>query len=61
VEGPSDDPARRAGRTPENRVVHFAADEAAAPTGALVRVRTVRAHSASFAGELVAGTGRARG
>jgi len=61
VEGPSDDPSRRAGRTPENRVVHFAADEAAAPTGALVRVRTVRAHSSSFAGELVAGGGAPRG
>jgi tRNA-2-methylthio-N6-dimethylallyladenosine synthase len=54
VEGPSDDPARRAGRTPENRVVHFAADEGAAPTGAIVRARALRAHSSSLAGELVA-------
>jgi tRNA-2-methylthio-N6-dimethylallyladenosine synthase len=52
VEGPSDDPARRAGRTPENRVVHFAASEAEAPTGALVRATVLRAHSSSFAGEL---------
>ncbi|HSN13419.1 MAG TPA: tRNA (N6-isopentenyl adenosine(37)-C2)-methylthiotransferase MiaB [Anaeromyxobacteraceae bacterium] len=61
VEGPSDDPARRAGRTPENRVVHFAADEAAAPTGALVRARALRAHSSSLAGELVGAAGDARG
>jgi tRNA-2-methylthio-N6-dimethylallyladenosine synthase len=53
VEGPSDDATRRAGRTPENRVVHFAADEGAAPTGALVRARALRAHSSSLAGELV--------
>jgi tRNA-2-methylthio-N6-dimethylallyladenosine synthase len=61
VEGPSEDPARRAGRTPENRVVHFAADEAAAPTGALVRARALRAHSASLAGELVVPPGAPRG
>jgi tRNA-2-methylthio-N6-dimethylallyladenosine synthase len=61
VEGPSEDPARRAGRTPENRVVHFAATEAEAPTGALRRVRVVRAHSSSFAGELLPPAGRDRG
>ena len=61
VEGPSDDPARRAGRTPENRVVHFSAGEAEAPTGGLVLARALRAHSASLAGELVAGAGGPRG
>jgi tRNA-2-methylthio-N6-dimethylallyladenosine synthase len=60
VEGPSDDPSRRAGRTPENRVVHFAADEGSAPTGAIVRARALRAHSSSLAGELIA-AGRGRG
>ncbi len=53
VEGWSDDPERRAGRTPENRMVHFAADETAAPTGARVRAGVVRAHSSSLAGELL--------
>jgi tRNA-2-methylthio-N6-dimethylallyladenosine synthase len=53
VEGWSDDPTRRSGRTPENRVVHFAASEVAAPTGALVLARALRAHSASLAGELL--------
>jgi tRNA-2-methylthio-N6-dimethylallyladenosine synthase len=61
VEGPSEDPSRRAGRTPENRVVHFAATEAEAPTGAVVRARALRAHSSSLAGELVAGPRGARG
>jgi tRNA-2-methylthio-N6-dimethylallyladenosine synthase len=61
VEGPSEDPARRAGRTPENRVVHFAASEAEAPTGALLRVRVLRAHSSSFAGERIAPAGSDRG
>jgi tRNA-2-methylthio-N6-dimethylallyladenosine synthase len=61
VEGPSDDPARRAGRTPENRMVHFAAGEAEAPSGALVRVRAVRAHSSSLAGELAGAAGGGRG
>lgn len=61
VEGPSDDPARRAGRTPENRVVHFAAGEAEAPTGALLRARVQRAHSSSFAGELIPAAGPGRG
>jgi tRNA-2-methylthio-N6-dimethylallyladenosine synthase len=54
VEGPSEDPERRFGRTGENRVVHFAAAEAEAPAGALVRARVVRAGAASLAGELVA-------
>jgi len=53
VEGPSEDPERRFGRTPENRVVHFAAPEAEAPTGALRRARVVRAGPAALAGELV--------
>jgi tRNA-2-methylthio-N6-dimethylallyladenosine synthase len=61
VEGPSEVPARRAGRTPENRVVHFVADGVAAPTGALVRVRAVRAHSSSFAGELLTGSAASGG
>ena len=39
VEGPSDGPGERLGRTPENRVVHLAAPEGAAPAGALVQVR----------------------
>jgi len=54
VEGPSEDPERRFGRTSENRVVHFAAAEAEAPVGALVRARVVRAGAASLAGELLA-------
>jgi tRNA-2-methylthio-N6-dimethylallyladenosine synthase len=52
VEGPSDEPGERLGRTPENRVVHLAADEAAAPAGALVRVRVTRAGRSSLSGEL---------
>ena len=52
VEGTSDDPARRYGRTPENRLVHFAAGEAEAPAGALRRVRVVKAGSTALAGEL---------
>jgi tRNA-2-methylthio-N6-dimethylallyladenosine synthase len=52
VEGASDDPGSRTGRTPENRVVHFAADEARAPAGALVRVRVTRAGTTSLSGEL---------
>src|SRR5512142_1168475 len=43
VEGPSDEPGERLGRTPDNHVVHLAASEAAAPVGALVRVRVARA------------------
>jgi tRNA-2-methylthio-N6-dimethylallyladenosine synthase len=53
VEGPSDHPDRRFGRTPENRVVHFAASEAEAPAGALLRARVVRAHQSSLSGQLV--------
>jgi hypothetical protein len=34
-------------------VVHFEADEATAPAGALLRVRVVRAGTQSLAGELV--------
>ncbi len=56
-EGPSDDPARRFGRTGENRVVHFAAGEAEAPAGALLRVRVVRAGAQSLAGELLGPAG----
>jgi tRNA-2-methylthio-N6-dimethylallyladenosine synthase len=52
VEGPSDEPGERLGRTPENRVVHLAADEAAAPAGALVRTRITRAGAASLSGVL---------
>jgi tRNA-2-methylthio-N6-dimethylallyladenosine synthase len=59
VEGPSDDPERRFGRTPENRVVHFVAAEAEAPVGALVRARVARAGAASLAGELIRPSGRA--
>jgi tRNA-2-methylthio-N6-dimethylallyladenosine synthase len=53
VEGPSDVPERRFGRTPENRVVHFDATAAQAPTGALLRARVVRAHQSSLSGELL--------
>ena len=52
VEGPSDRPGQRLGRTPENRVVHLAADEAAAPVGALLRVRISRAGTSSLSGVL---------
>ncbi len=52
VEGPSDEPGTRLGRTPENRLVHFAADEGDAPAGALVRVRATRAGVCSLSGEL---------
>jgi len=50
VEGPSDSPGERLGRSPENRVVHVAADEAAAPAGATVRVRVSRAGTSSLSG-----------
>ncbi len=53
VEGQSDDPERRFGRTGENRVVHFAATEAEAPAGTLRRARVVRAGAAALAGELL--------
>jgi len=52
VEGPSDEPHEQLGRTPENRVVHLTADEAAAPAGALVRVRVTRAGGSSLSGTL---------
>jgi tRNA-2-methylthio-N6-dimethylallyladenosine synthase len=52
-EGTSDDPARRFGRTGENRVVHFAATEAEAPVGALLRARVIRAGAQALAGELL--------
>jgi tRNA-2-methylthio-N6-dimethylallyladenosine synthase len=52
VEGPSDRPGERLGRTPENRVVHLAAAEAEAPVGALVPVRVTRAGTSSLSGTL---------
>jgi tRNA-2-methylthio-N6-dimethylallyladenosine synthase len=52
VEGPSDEPHEQLGRTPENRVVHLTADEAAAPAGALVRARVTRAGGSSLSGTL---------
>ncbi len=52
VEGAAeDDPDRRFGRTPENRLVHFRAAEEEAPAGALLRVRVVRAGQSSLSGE----------
>jgi tRNA-2-methylthio-N6-dimethylallyladenosine synthase len=53
VEGPSDEPGERVGRTPENRVVHFAATEGEAPAGALVSVRVLRAGTSSLSGAVV--------
>ncbi len=53
VEGPSDEPGERVGRTPENRVVHFAATEGEAPVGALVTVRVLRAGTSSLSGVVV--------
>jgi tRNA-2-methylthio-N6-dimethylallyladenosine synthase len=52
VEGPSDRDGERAGRTPENRVVHLAASEAEAPVGAVVRARVVRAGGSSLSAVL---------
>ncbi len=52
VEGASDDPGERLGRTPENRVVHLAAEEGRAPTGAIVRARVTRAGGSSLSGAL---------
>jgi tRNA-2-methylthio-N6-dimethylallyladenosine synthase len=52
VEGASDEPGERRGRTPENRLVHFAAAEAEAPIGALVPVRVTRAGGSSLSGVL---------
>ena len=42
----------RRGRTPENRLVHFAATEDDAPVGALVRVKVTRAGGSSLGGEI---------
>jgi tRNA-2-methylthio-N6-dimethylallyladenosine synthase len=53
VEGASEDPGGRLGRTPENRLVHLAAAEDDAPAGALVLARIVRAGGSSLSGELV--------
>src|SRR5574340_943567 len=52
VEGPSDEPGERLGRTPENRVVHLAAGEAEAPAGARVRARVTRAGGTSLSAVL---------
>ncbi len=53
VEGASDDePGQVRGRTPENRLVHLAADLARAPAGAVVRARVTRAGGTSLSGEL---------
>jgi tRNA-2-methylthio-N6-dimethylallyladenosine synthase len=52
VEGPSDRPGERLGRTPENRVIHLAATEEEAPVGALVKVRVTRAGNSSLSGAL---------
>jgi tRNA-2-methylthio-N6-dimethylallyladenosine synthase len=52
VEGPSDEPGERIGRTPENRVIHLAAPEAEAPVGALVSVRVTRSGTSSLSGVL---------
>jgi len=52
VEGPSDHPEEQLGRTPENRVLHLAADAAAAPRGAVVRARVTRAGACSLSGIL---------
>jgi tRNA-2-methylthio-N6-dimethylallyladenosine synthase len=52
VEGDGDGDGSRLGRTPHNRLVHFAASEAAAPAGALVPVRITRAGASSLSGDL---------
>jgi tRNA-2-methylthio-N6-dimethylallyladenosine synthase len=57
IEGTGEDGERRFGRTPENRMVHVAASEAEAPTGARVRVRVVRAGRASLGGDLLGRAG----
>ena len=52
VEGPSrQDPARRFGRTPENRTVNFDGD---APAGSVAAVRVRSASPAALLGELQA-------
>ncbi len=55
VEGPSDEPGEVRGRTPENRLVHLAADAARAPAGAVVPARVTRAGGSSLSGELASG------
>jgi tRNA-2-methylthio-N6-dimethylallyladenosine synthase len=55
VEGASDRDGERRGRTPQNRVAHFAATEEAAPAGAVVPVRVTRAGGNSLSGELEGG------
>jgi tRNA-2-methylthio-N6-dimethylallyladenosine synthase len=52
VEGASDRDGERMGRTPQNRVAHFAGTEEAAPAGSVVRVRVTRAGGNSLSGEL---------
>jgi tRNA-2-methylthio-N6-dimethylallyladenosine synthase len=52
VEGASDEPGERRGRTPENRVVHLAAEEHHAPAGAIVPARITRAGQSSLSGVL---------
>src|SRR6266542_3952885 len=52
VEGASADPGDRRGRTPENWLVHVAADERSAPAGALVQARVTRAGQSSLSGTL---------
>lgn len=55
VEGPSKtDPARRFGRTPQNRVVNF---EGTAPAGSLVQVEIATANPTSLYGREVAANG----
>ncbi len=52
VEGEGDEPGRRVGRTPENRLVHLDATAAEAPAGRLARVRVTRAGRVSLTGRL---------
>jgi tRNA-2-methylthio-N6-dimethylallyladenosine synthase len=54
VEGASDEPGERLGRTPENRVLHLAAEERHAPAGAVVSARVTRAGQSSLSGVVVA-------
>ncbi len=54
VEGPSKkDPARRSGRTRQGKLVHFDADPADAPAGALVSVRVTHGAPHWLSGDLV--------
>jgi len=53
IEGASDDSALRRGRTPENWLVHVAADERRAAAGATVRVRITRAGKSSLSGVVI--------